>query len=63
MHEVRDAQAELTARSFEVTLAGIDGEPGNARGDCSHSRIRHLMIGSTTTNLLRSLPVPVLVLR
>lgn len=71
------AQAELAAKGFAVTLASIDGEPEKVLGDYTtahaidlviigaygHSCIRHLMIGSTTTNLLRSLPVPVLVLR
>lgn len=71
------AEAELAAKGFDVTLASEDGEPEKVLatyaatndidlvviGAYGHSRIRHLMIGSTTTNLLRSLPVPVLVLR
>jgi nucleotide-binding universal stress UspA family protein len=71
------AQTELSGKGFEVTLACRDGSPENVLaeyaaahamdmvviGAYGHSRIRHLMIGSTTTNLLRSLPVPVLVLR
>src|SRR5690606_26597949 len=32
-------------------------------GAYGHSRIRHLIVGSTTTTLLRTCPVPVLVLR
>jgi nucleotide-binding universal stress UspA family protein len=32
-------------------------------GAYGHSRIRHLIIGSTTTTLLRTSPVPVLILR
>jgi nucleotide-binding universal stress UspA family protein len=71
------AQSELAAKGFDITLASEDGEPEKVLatyatthaidlvviGAYGHSRIRHLMIGSTTTNLLRSLPVPVLVLR
>lgn len=71
------AETELAAKGFDVTLASDDGEPERVLatyaatnaidlvviGAYGHSRIRHLMIGSTTTNLLRSLPVPVLVLR
>ncbi|SMF23327.1 universal stress protein [Pseudogulbenkiania subflava] len=32
-------------------------------GAYGHSRIRHLLIGSTTTNMIRTAPVPVLLLR
>jgi nucleotide-binding universal stress UspA family protein len=32
-------------------------------GAYGHSRIRQLIVGSTTTTLLRTSPVPVLVLR
>lgn len=32
-------------------------------GAYGHSRIRHLIVGSTTTTLLRTSPVPVLILR
>ena len=32
-------------------------------GAYGHSRIRHLVVGSTTTTLLRLSPCPVLVLR
>jgi len=32
-------------------------------GAYGHSRIRHLMVGSTTTTLLRLSTVPVLILR
>lgn len=71
------ARSELEARGFDVTIASREGDAEHALGDYAgehamdlvvtgaygHSRIRHLMIGSTTTALLRSLPVPVLVLR
>lgn len=71
------ARTELEAHGFDVTTATRDGDAERALGDYAnehamdlvvigaygHSRIRHLMIGSTTTTLLRTLPVPVLVLR
>ena len=71
------AEAQLRDRGFAVTLATLDEEPETALapyaaahaidlaiiGAYGHSRIRQLMIGSTTTNLLRTLPVPLLVLR
>src|SRR5690606_30076442 len=63
------AKTELEARGFDVTAATRDGDAERALGDYAnehtmdlvvigaygHSRIRHLMIGSTTTALLRTL--------
>lgn len=43
----------LTAHSVDLLVMEYYG----------HSRIRQLIIGSTTTTLLRTSPVPVLVLR
>lgn len=71
------AASALEAKGFSVTTAQRDGEPEKALGDYvaehaidlvvmgayGHSRIRQWMIGSTTTTLLRTLTVPVLVLR
>jgi nucleotide-binding universal stress UspA family protein len=62
---------------FEVTLAAVPGEPEQAlpalvqsegagllvMGAYGHSRIRQLIVGSTTTTLLRLSEVPVLILR
>ena len=67
----------LAASGFEVHVAAVAGEPETAlpaylkahavdllvMGAYGHSRIRQLIVGSTTTTLLRTCPVPVLVLR
>ena len=45
--------AFLVAESMDMLVMGAYG----------HSRIRHLIVGSTTTTLLRTCPVPVLILR
>lgn len=71
------AQNTLVAQGFEVTIANHEGEPENVLADYvqehaidlvvmgayGHSRIRHLIIGSTTATLLRTMPAPLLVLR
>jgi len=71
-------QAEHTLRSsgFSVTSEILDGEPDVALtsradqpgtvlviGAYGHSRIRRLIVGSTTTALLRASKVPLLILR
>lgn len=75
--QLHEAQTVLLARGFDVQTALLPGEPehslpvllqaqGNAvlvMGAYGHSRIRQLILGSTTTALLRLSPVPVLVLR
>jgi len=71
------AERTLSEKGFDVTLAHREGGAESAlsgyatdngmdlliMGAYGHSRIRQLIIGSTTTALLRKLRVPVLVLR
>lgn len=71
------ARGTLEAVGFEVTLAVVPDEPEQAlpalvqsegagllvMGAYGHSRIRQLIVGSTTTTLLRLSEVPVLILR
>lgn len=71
------AKTNLTVAGFDVRVAVVAGEPEIAlphylkthsvdllvMGAYGHSRIRQLVVGSTTTTLLRTSPVPVLVLR
>lgn len=75
--QLRWASDELTTQGFDVTTACREGDPETVLSDYArehdvtllvmgaygHSRIRQLIIGSTTTTLLRTSPVPVLVLR
>ena len=74
---LEQAQAVLVAGGLQAQTALLPGEPedalpallqaqGNAvlvMGAYGHSRIRQLILGSTTTALLRLSPVPVFVLR
>ena len=67
----------LGAAGFDVQLMVVSGEPEAAlpaylesraldllvMGAYGHSRIRQFIVGSTTTSLLRTSPVPVLVIR
>ena len=71
------AHDTLVAQGFEVTTANHEGDPEKVLADYvqehaiglvvigayGHSRIRHLIIGSTTTTLLRTMSAPLLVLR
>jgi len=71
------ARTTLAAAGFEVDAAVLAGEPEavlaqqiRARGigllvmgAYGHSRIRNLIVGSTTTTMLRTSEVPVLILR
>ena len=75
--QLGSAQAVLRAAGFEAQTALLPGDPENAlppllqsqgnavlvMGAYGHSRIRQLILGSTTTALLRLSPVPVFVLR
>ena len=75
--QLQEAQAVLQSAGFQVQTALLPGDPeqalpellqaqGNAvlvMGAYGHSRIRQLILGSTTTALLRLSPVPVFVLR
>lgn len=78
VHEqLRAARGLLETAGFEAEVTLLSGEPEHAlpllmesqgaallaMGAYGHSRIRHLVIGSTTTTLLRHCKVPVLVLR
>ncbi|MBH2044207.1 MAG: universal stress protein [Comamonadaceae bacterium] len=76
-HQLQEAQNTLNDAGFVATTVRLDGEPeqtipellqaqGSAllvMGAYGHSRIRHLVIGSTTTTLLRLSKSPVLVMR
>ncbi len=67
----------LQREGFEPVCSVIEGEPEKAianyiiqhdislllMGAYGHSRIRHLVIGSTTAQLLRSSNIPVLLFR
>lgn len=71
------AWAQQALAGFDITSVRLEGEPENAlvaylqlqgldllaMGAYGHSRMRHLILGSTTTTLLRTSPVPVLVIR
>ncbi len=75
--QLGSAQAVLRAAGFQTETALLPGDPENAlppllqsqgnavlvMGAYGHSRIRQLILGSTTTALLRLSPVPVFVLR
>ncbi|MBS0609363.1 MAG: universal stress protein [Proteobacteria bacterium] len=74
--QLQSAQQQLQLAGFEVTTQIVPGEPEEAlpallqaRGNTllvlgayGHSRIRQLILGSTTTALLRLCTVPVIVL-
>jgi nucleotide-binding universal stress UspA family protein len=71
------AKAALSDAGLDVTIATVEGEPEAAllqylnshqvdllvMGAWGHSRIRSMLVGSTTTTLLRTSPVPLLLLR
>ncbi len=73
------AQAESTLRAagYEVTIEQRDGEPEEVIGEIvshdhidllvmgayGHSQIRHLIVGSTTTAMIRTVKIPVLLFR
>ncbi|WP_232081168.1 universal stress protein [Variovorax sp. WDL1] len=75
--ELDGVRDQLVGAGFEVSTSMIAGEPEAAlpaylaahpigllvMGAYGHSRVRHLIVGSITTTLLRTSPVPVLVLR
>ena len=76
-HQMEAAQARLIAAGLQVTIAIETGEPDVAlqrsiaaegfdllvMGAYGHSRIRNLIIGSTTTAMIRACKVPVLIYR
>ena len=75
--QLEEAWQSLVAAGFEASMALLPGEPEDAlpafvkargasllvMGAYGHSRIRQLIVGSTTTTLLRLSEVPVLILR
>jgi nucleotide-binding universal stress UspA family protein len=77
MHELTAATGPLVRAGFNVTLSVRRGDPDDVileevdqegvdllvMGAYGHSRIRTLIIGSTTTATLRRCPVPVLLFR
>ncbi len=70
-------RAQLTQAGFDVQAVRVPGEPAAALADYAgehgidllvmgaygHARIRHLMLGSTTTAILGQLRMPLLILR
>lgn len=70
-------RAQLTQAGFDVQAVCVPGEPAPALADYAgehgidllvmgaygHARIRHLMLGSTTTAILGQLRMPLLILR
>jgi nucleotide-binding universal stress UspA family protein len=75
--QLEEARLALAVASFEASTALVPGEPEDVlpafvkaqgasllvMGAYGHSRIRQLIVGSTTTTLLRLSEVPVLILR
>jgi nucleotide-binding universal stress UspA family protein len=74
---LEDAKAMLTSAGLEAEISVLSGQPETALGRLveeahfdllvmgayGHSRIRNLIIGSTTTAMIRSCKVPVLLMR
>ncbi|WP_144638918.1 universal stress protein [Bordetella genomosp. 13] len=74
---LEDARRELSNTGFDARTAHVPGEPVQAltayarehevdliaMGAYGHSRIRHLMVGSTTTAILGQVRLPLLILR
>ncbi|MCL7940237.1 universal stress protein [Halomonas sp. ATCH28] len=61
-----EAEGAIRAGEVEATLHGYQDEQGIdllVMGAYGHSRIRHLLVGSTTTEMLRKSRIPVLLLR
>ncbi|WP_136248195.1 universal stress protein [Halomonas borealis] len=61
-----EAEGEIRAGEVEETLRAYKDEHGidlMVMGAYGHSRIRHLLVGSTTAEMLRHASVPVLLLR
>ncbi|MEN8661885.1 MAG: universal stress protein [Lentimonas sp.] len=72
-----DAESKLKAAGYEVTIEHRDGEPEKVIGEVvshdhidllvmgayGHSHIRHLIVGSTTSAMIREVKIPVLLFR
>lgn len=75
--DLATAKSTLEAAGYEVTVEQRDGEPDKVIGDVvaqdhidllvmgayGHSRIRHLIVGSTTTAMIGTVKIPVLLFR
>ncbi|MEC5384032.1 universal stress protein, partial [Aurantimonas sp. C2-6-R+9] len=76
-HRLKAAQETLASAGYDVTVGFEKGEPDDViaakvkrdgvgllvMGAYGHSRIRNLIVGSTTTSLIQSCAIPVLVIR
>lgn len=76
-HQIEEARLVLAGAGFDVEAELVSGEPEDVLpalvagqspallviGAYGHSRIRQLVVGSTTTTLLRTSAAPVLILR
>ena len=74
---LEEAAAKLRGAGYEVSTHAISGAPESAIADVirreqihllvmgayGHSSVRHLILGSTTTTMIRTAPVPVLMFR
>ncbi|MDP4643774.1 MAG: universal stress protein [Opitutales bacterium] len=72
-----EAESKLKAAGYEVTIEHRDGEPAKIIGDVvaadhidllvmgayGHSHIRRLIVGSTTTEMIATVKIPVLLFR
>ena len=72
-----EAQRTLSDAGFDVSAEIRDGEPDKVIGEAvaedhidllvmgayGHSHIRHLIVGSTTTAMIRTVQIPVLLFR
>jgi len=72
-----EAKSTLEAAGYQVTVEQRDGEPDKVISDIvaqdhidllvmgayGHSHIRHLIVGSTTTAMIRTVKIPVLLFR
>ena len=75
--QLAEAQNQLKDAGYEVTIEQRDGEPEKVIGEIishehidllvmgayGHSQIRHLIVGSTTTAMIREVKIPVLLFR
>ncbi|MGJ8638442.1 MAG: universal stress protein [Opitutaceae bacterium] len=72
-----DAESQLKAAGYQVTIEQRDGEPEKVIGEVvshdhidllvmgayGHSHIRHMIVGSTTSAMIREVKIPVLLFR
>jgi nucleotide-binding universal stress UspA family protein len=72
-----EAKSKLTTGGYEVTIEHRDGEPEKVIGEVvshdhidllvmgayAHSHIRHMIVGSTTSAMIREVKIPVLLFR